>query len=413
MENCEKLNYCIACGSLNLAPVLDLGLQPLANSLKNYQDDLEEFFPLAINRCEECFHVQLTHIVNPDLLFKNYLYVSGTSKTQLEYFQWFAEYTLQDYENLYVENVLDIGCNDGSQLDAYKKLGLDTYGIDPAKNLYPLSSKNHLIRCEYFNEKTFDDGVTFDIITCQNAFAHNSAPLSFLKSVGKLMNRNSLLYITTSQSDMIFNNEFDTIYHEHISFYNIQSMNELCNRAGLKLIRAEKHPIHGSSYIFTISPYPKSSENVDDDILEEFARGLYSPEIYKKYTEKCQNIIENFGNTVERIRRNGYTVIGYGAAAKATTFLNASKVKLDFVIDENPLKIGKFIPGVSVPIYGLDYLDKFSEVDRVCFVILAWNFYTEIKTRIESKRSSKNDIYVKYFPEIIVENDDELFHHSV
>jgi ribosomal protein L32 len=152
MNDCEVINECIACGSTELVPVLDLGSQPLANSYKNTKSEHENHYPLAINRCKHCFHVQLTHRVNPDLMYKDYLYVSGTTKTQLDYFDWFARFAAEKYGSKPI-SALDIGCNDGSQLDYFKKYGLFTFGVDPAENLYATSSKNHTVSCGYFRKR--------------------------------------------------------------------------------------------------------------------------------------------------------------------------------------------------------------------------------------------------------------------
>ena len=248
MKNCEEIKECIACGSNNLVPLLDLGLQPLANSYLKSEDETEPYFPLATNYCKHCYHVQLTHKVDPDLLFKNYLYVSGTAKTQLEYFDWFAQFVMENHK---VERVLDIGCNDGSQLDAFKRLGAVTFGVDPAENLYDISSQNHSVHCGYFDDSF--PNIEVDAVICQNAFAHNYNQLGFLRNMNRVVKENGYIYITTSQADMIMNCEFDTIYHEHLSFYNIKSMDALCRRAGLNLVEVLKHPIHGNSYIFVIS----------------------------------------------------------------------------------------------------------------------------------------------------------------
>ena len=122
-------------------------------------------------------------------------------------------------------NTKGIACNDGTQLNYFKDKGFKTYGIDPAENLHKLSSKNHTVICDYFNVDKFDR--QFDVITAQNVFAHNSNPREFLEHCGELMHEESVLYIQTSQAEMILNNQFDTIYHEHVSFFNINSMNEL------------------------------------------------------------------------------------------------------------------------------------------------------------------------------------------
>jgi len=247
MQDAKELNECLCCGSEKLKLVLDLNEQPLANSFKKTAEEDEPTFPLRLNICEDCTHLQLSHAVNPDLLFKNYLYVSGTSQTLRDYFDWFARETLTYAPD--ASTVLDIACNDGSQLNSFKALGLKTYGVDPAENLHPLSSANHDVVCDYFTDKyAYHYGSkNLDIITAQNVFAHNSYPLEFLKQCKEIMHDASVLFIQTSQADMIRNNEFDTIYHEHLSFFNASSMSALARRAGLCLVDIRKTPIHGNS----------------------------------------------------------------------------------------------------------------------------------------------------------------------
>jgi len=181
INNAKELNECLCCGSERLKLVLDLNEQPLANSFKKTAEEEEPYFPLRLNICEECTHLQLSHAVDPDLLFKNYLYVSGTSQTLRDYFDWFAKLT-QEYFAEPPTTVLDIACNDGSQLNSFKALGLKTYGIDPAENLHVLSSKEHEVVCDYFKEKYVYHykNKKLDIITAQNVFAHNDYPLDFL-----------------------------------------------------------------------------------------------------------------------------------------------------------------------------------------------------------------------------------------
>ena len=178
VDECKEIINCVACGSSNLIPVLDLLQQPLANSYKQSADQQQDKFPLAISHCSKCHHVQLSHAVNSDLMFKDYLYVSGTTKTLRNYFDWFAKFALEYYRGYSgtARNVLDIGCNDGTQLDSFKDLGLYTYGVDPAENLYERSSINHYVDCGYFSD-SYDPPVNhFDIINAQNVFAHTSNP---------------------------------------------------------------------------------------------------------------------------------------------------------------------------------------------------------------------------------------------
>ena len=403
MMNCKVIDRCIACDGTELVPLLDLGMQPLANSFLKSDDELESYFPLATKYCSDCFHVQLTHKVNPDLLFKNYLYVSGTSKTQLEYFDWFAKFVI---ENDKPARVLDIGCNDGSQLDAFKKYGVPTFGVDPAVNLFNISSKNHLVYPGYFDTDYANvHEKQNDVVICQNAFAHNYNQLLFLKNMGRVLADHGKIYITTSQSEMIFNGEFDTIYHEHLSFYNIKSMDALCRRAGLNLVEVLEHPIHGNSFIFIISKNNARNAYLELKMNEEKLYGLYDPELYITYVDECKNIIQEFTDEIAEHKANGKVLIGYGAPAKGNTLLNASNVVLDFIIDDNPLKQGLYTPGMRIPIFSSEKLREYVDVDNIVFVPLAWNFFDEIKAKIEKMRPNKKDAFLRYFPYVYTENN--------
>lgn len=406
-NDCHPITECITCGSTDLIPVLDLNSQPLANDYKTNKNDPQPEYPLAINRCNHCYHVQLTHQVNPELMFKDYAYVSGTAKTQLEYFDWFVDKIVSRYGST-PQSVLDIGCNDGSFLNAWGGTGTATYGVDPAENLYPISSKNHTVHCGFFTGDEFK-GKLFDIITCMNAFAHNANQLQLMKSVRERMHEDSLLFCTTSQANMILNGEFDTIYHEHLSFYNIKSARALGNRAGLNLIDVFKHPIHGTSYIFVFSKIKEAKLKIEKLILEEENMGLYDPDTYREYAEKCYKVADKFAETIRKYREQGITVVGYGAPAKGNTLMNFANEAPDFIVDDSPLKQLKFTPGMSVPIYSASYLTvNYFEKPDLCFVPLAWNFYDEIKGKIRELRPKhlfKGDVFIRYFPTFEVESD--------
>lgn len=406
MNHCTELKSCLACGSDNLQLQLDLSTQALANS---YVSDLlaeELTFPLAVNLCKECYHLQLTHIVDPEIIYKNYLYVSGTSRTLRDHFQWFAGFT-KECSPLWPTSVLDIGCNDGTQLDYFKEIGLTTYGVDPAENLYPESSQRHHIYCDFYSTEFVDkieqSEQKFDIITAQNVFAHNPDPLTFLQNTQRLMKQTSLLFIQTSQAEMIQRNEFDTIYHEHISFYNINSMNRLCQRAGMHLVDVVRAPIHGNSYIFVVSKQRGNPYRIANLIAMEAQLGLLDLNRYDQWALKVRQTVESLSTQIKKAKDEQYKIIGYGAAAKGNTLLNYGKFQLDAIIDDNPLKTGLYTPGQRIPIVGIEYLEKFGSEDKIMFVPLAWNFYREIKQRIKKARSSDQDLFVKYFPEVNVE----------
>jgi 2-polyprenyl-3-methyl-5-hydroxy-6-metoxy-1,4-benzoquinol methylase len=385
----KRLNNCLCCGSTRLEDILNLNNQPLANSYLNSKDEEEFTYPLGINFCMDCTHIQLTHVVDPDKLFKHYLYVSGTTKTLKDYFDWFVDFTSKYTEG---KKVLDIACNDGTQLDSYKEKGFTTYGIDPAENLYPESSKKHSVVCDYFTSASQFD-TKFDIITAQNVFAHNSYPKEFLEACKDALNNNGCIFIQTSQADMVKNNQFDTIYHEHISFFSVKSFCALAKRAGLNVIDVTRTHIHGTSFVFVLS---KDLPDQSEKFIEQEETLTYRTML--KYANKCMSIAKETKAMVEALQRQGIKVIGYGAAAKGNTFLNFSKFNLDYIVDDNPLKHSLYSPGTKIPIVHPDTL--YNETEEICVVPLAWNFFEEIKSKVLSRKSEKIN-FLKYFPEVV------------
>jgi 2-polyprenyl-3-methyl-5-hydroxy-6-metoxy-1,4-benzoquinol methylase len=384
---CRKLNDCLCCDN-PVNTILDLGEQPPANSYIKNIDDIEFIFPLKLNYCDRCTHLQLSHAVNPDILFRDYLYVSGTSNTLKKYFDTFVN-IVQD--NCTVKNnakVLDIACNDGSQLDSFKAAGYTTYGIDPAINLYPLSSQNHNIVCDYLTAQSISQFDTkFDVIIAQNVFAHNSYPKEFLEICKDYLTEDGSIFIQTSQADMIEYGQFDTIYHEHISFFNMNSMRSLVNNVGLYLNKILKTPIHGNSYVFIINKY-KSTET------SQYTEKYLSKDIIEIFANNVQNSIIDLNNQIKKYNTN-YLIVGYGAAAKGNTVLNYGKIKLDYIVDDNPLKHGLYTPGMKIPIVSLSDINNISKSKKIAWLPLAWNFFDEIKAKICNIRPNEKDEFIK------------------
>jgi SAM-dependent methyltransferase len=326
--------------------------------------------------------------------------VSGTSQTLKEYSEWFAGY-VNETITLDINNVLDIGCNDGTQLNYFKELGFNTFGIDPARNIYPISSQNHNIVCDYFGPHIADSfNTSVDAITAQNVFAHNPNPIEFLQTCKKLMSSHTKLYIQTSQADMVLNNEFDTIYHEHVNFFNINSMNELAKRAGINLIDVVKTPIHGNSYIFVLSLTESKPYHIQN--LIDMEHTLTKLDTYIDWEENVKSNMSLLKSTIEQYRSSGFKIIGYGAAAKGNTLLNYIDTPLDLIIDDSPLKQNLYAPGTCSPIKSIDSLNGYSETDRILFIPLAWNFFTEISQRIRTVRNEEHDVFLKYFPKVYI-----------
>jgi SAM-dependent methyltransferase len=395
---------CLACDSDNIHIALDLGLQPLANNYKESVESTEDRYPLAVKLCYSCKHLQLSHSVDPAIIYKNYLYATGTNQTIQDYCKWFANF-IQEYIGV-TGKVLDIGCNDGTQLNYFKDLGFDTYGIDPAKNLYDRSRTNHNVICDFFGPDVTSklSEVNYDVIVAQNVCAHNPDPATFLESCRKLMSDTTLLFVQTSQADMVLNNEFDTIYHEHVNFFNANSMKHLAERVGLYLNDVQKSSIHGNSYIFVLSTLNSRPYHVQNIIDLESSRGLLSIETYNKWNDAVIDNVKRLTTTLNDFKNQGYTLVGYGAAAKGNTLLNYINQSLNLIIDDNPLKQNMYTPGTNIPIKSIDALTEFNKNEKILFMPLAWNFFAEITHRIKMVRDEPHDLFLKYFPKVEIKN---------
>jgi SAM-dependent methyltransferase len=400
IENAKQLTECCACGSEDLRVALDLGQQPLANSYLKSPIEPETAFPLTAMVCTECCHVQLSHAIHPDLMFKNYLYVSGTTDTLKKNMLWFTEF-VQEYTNRNYGNVLDIGCNDGTQLDFFKEKGWKTYGIDPAENIVPTAvEKGHDVACGYFTAEVVPTLRSFkpDVIVAQNVVAHNYDALRFLENVRDVMHKDTVFFMQISQVDMIRNNEFDTCYHEHINFFNVQSLSKIAERAGLFIQDIVKQPIHGNSYIVIMSTSYGNPYRIENLIALDRADGMYDLSTYERWGTNARRLMDELNATVANYRSQGFKVVGYGAAAKGMVVTNFAELDLDFIIDDNPLKQGRYTPGRHTPIVSIDELQKYENVPLV-FVPLAWNFFDEIQRRVQAVRANP-DHFIRYFPEV-------------
>jgi 2-polyprenyl-3-methyl-5-hydroxy-6-metoxy-1,4-benzoquinol methylase len=398
MQNYIELNECRVCSSKKLVEVLDLNNQPLANSYHDNGGEQEEY-PLKINVCSKCFHVQLNVVVNPDLMFRDYLYVSGTSKTLHSYFEDFAK-LCEEYSRGR-KTVLDIACNDGTQLDKFLPLGWKTHGVDPAKNLHALSSKKHNVVCDYWSESVAEQFfVTFDAIIAQNVFAHTNSVHSFLEACKSVSDDKTNIFIQTSQANMIFNNEFDTIYHEHLSFFSTKSMKKCANLNGYSLVDVISADIHGGSYVFVLRLGEHDETIAKKRIKDEKEKGLYNLDTYVEYAKKCIKVTQEFNDELKKFKDKGYKTVGYGAAAKGNTFLNFAQADLDYIVDDNELKWDLYTPGRNIPIKNPIALSD-EDPKKLLVVPLAWNFFDEISKRANEITNSELS-FIRYFPEVRV-----------
>ena len=393
----KKLEKCLCCTNSNLFTILDLNRQPPANSYHKEGVALSDY-ELRLMGCDTCWHTQLSVAVDPSELFKHYLYVSGGGSTIRSYFDSFADL----YSNrLPIGRCLDIACNDGTQLNSFKKHGWDTWGIDPATNLINIAADNgHKVVCDFWTTSVARSMPTFDLITAQNVFAHTAEVDEFLQACKLVMTDSSVLVIQTSQAYMFDNNEFDTIYHEHISFFSISSMLALAERNGLYINSVYKVDIHGGSYVFELGKINNQDSSVKDQFALEQHR--YNRTFLEDYSNKAMSCLQDLVDFITACKRQNKIVIGYGAAAKGMTVLNAGKIKLDFIVDDTLIKQGLLTPGMNIPIVANTELLSIEE--DLVVIPLAWNFYNEIKSKVKGLRPDNNDLFVRYFPSFYTDN---------
>ena len=379
------IDSCLCCEGA-LVPLVNFGRMPLVNTY-----GVTEKFPLAVNRCKVCCHLQLSEAVDPLVLYSDYAYCSGTGKTALDFFSGFARTAMSYVPN--AKRVLDIASNDGSQLDAFKALGLSTSGVDPAANLAEIAkAKGHAITVGLFEETFIPEGTTFDIITAQNVVAHTHRPMEFLSRCTDIMHKDSRLFIATSQANMVVLGECDTIYHEHISYFNAGSMMRLAERAGLRLLDIVMNDIHGTSYVFVLGIAGEPSVRVAQRIQWEKAVGLTRPGLYRWWKTHIAEKIERLGRTIDGYKKDGFLTVGCGAAAKGISMLNMAGVKLNVLADNTPTKHYKVTS--EMLIMPFDEIANLQE-SKVLFVVLAWNVGLEIRRNVEQMRSRAGDVFIE------------------
>ena len=392
------LNNCLACESENISVLIDLGDQPLANSFHTNNDVLPHY-SLGLNRCNDCNHMQLPIAVNPKYLFEDYSYVSGTTRTLNQYFKDFVISIENEFPDQKLR-ILDIACNDGSLLSLFKENGHDVMGVDPAQNLRKFSLEKGLdVIVDFWSKDIADEYKNqFDVIIGQNVLAHVSDPNSFLDAAKIAIKQDGIIVIQTSQYYMLKNSEFDTTYHEHHSFFCMESFEQLAKRSNLSVFDAKLVPIHGTSIIWYLSKSEKKVTETYKKLLEE-EKKFTNLESFELFVKNTINFKKNINEMISKYRNDEFSIVGYGAAAKANTALNYAEAKLDFIIDDNPLKIGLFTPGLNIKV---EAIEKLESIDSpILFIITAWNFSKEIKERVLEVRNNTDDEFIVYFPNLM------------
>lgn len=369
---------CRGCGDTDLVEMIDLGRMPsvggFLNSISDFEND--KLYQLNVHVCTSCGLVQILNPIDPDTLFKNYSFSSSTVKPLITHFNEYAKwikYTINP------KKVLEFGCNDGILLEKLNENGIKSTGIDISENITELARAKGLdVHTGYFTKEFASQlkGIHgyFDVVSGSNAFAHNANPLEILEASSILLDFNGILCLEVMYAgDLLEKFQWDTLYHEHLTFYSLGTIERLLEKSGFYIFDALTLPMHGGSLRIAASKnknrskslgYKKLCLNENDLNLNNYKTWV---NFGKNATNKIEIVKEIFGELSVKNR-----VAAYGAAGKASMWFNAAGMNyLEYVVDESPLRAGKYMPGTHTKIV---FPDHFKSDPPDYMLISAWNY---------------------------------------
>ncbi len=401
MADLIKVKKCRICGSSKLLDVIDLGKQPIPNGFlkKEGLKQKEPKYDLSVWFCPNCSLMQLKYLVSPKIMFGNYLYIPSASKTRVEYFKKMAEEVIEVGKLKKDSLVIDVGSNDGSLLVCFKNIGMKILGIDPAENLVKVAILNGIDTILGYFDSTLAKKVVkkygkAKAITATNVIAHIHNLHGVMEGGDILLDDDGIFVMHFPYLlDLLEKNLFDTIYHEHLSYFSIKSLLYLAKDSNLEIFDIHKSDLDGGSLrVFWKKKKNKNikvKENVINKLLkEEEAYGLYSIKTYKEFAKRVKNLKTDAVSKLKRLKKEKKRIVGYGAAAKANVLLNYFNIDskiIDYLVDSTPYKQGLYTPGSHIPIYSED---KIYETKPDYLLIFAWNFSKEIIEK--NKKYKKN-----------------------
>lgn len=396
---------CRLCNSSELDEVLCLCPTPLANEFLS--DPIlslnQDKYDLNLMMCKSCGHVQLSIVVSPDRLFRNYVYVSGTSPKFVKHFEDYAISLITDVNLEPNDLVVDIGSNDGTFLSFFKKEKMRTVGVDPAFDIADNATRSGIKTIpDFFNEKVVNDIINeygnASLVTANNVFAHADDLTDIASNIHKLLSDDGVFvfevqYFPRMCEDMLF----DMIYHEHVSYHHVGPLINFFASIGMSLYDVKEVPTHGGSIrCFVDKGIRMVRPSVSILCGRELALGLTVPGILNtKLDDPLKTMGDRLSSLKTKIKKRldyykdwDSDIAGFGAPAKATTLMHYFDIDnsyIKYVIDDNPLKQNLYIPGRGIPIVPFSHLGKNSPV---CLFILAWNFSESIIDKCKDYRNS-------------------------
>lgn len=378
-----KISQCRACQGPLSPRFLDLGEMPLANSLPAQIDAPPDArFPLALCRCLNCSLVQIDETVPPEAMFSDYLYFSSFSDTMVQHARHLVQRSIAEQGLNSDSFAMEIASNDGYLLQFYVQAGIPALGIEPAQNVAEVARNQRQVptHCGFFGRELAENYQgQVDVLHANNVLAHVPDLPGFVAGIRRVLKDEGMAWIEVpSLLEFLDGLSFDTIYHEHLSYFSLTALNRLFHAQDLTIVDVERIPLHGGSLLIQARPGQRpAGARVQALLQEERERGVEGAALYADYSSKVQTVIQQLQTCLNDYKNAGARLAAYGAAAKGAILLNAAGVAplLDYVADRSPYKQGRYMPGVRLPIVSPEHL--LSDPPDVV-LLLTWNFAAEI-----------------------------------
>jgi SAM-dependent methyltransferase len=376
---------CRSCQSDDLELMIDLGMMPSVGGFLSSPSDFNDdpFYSLKVYVCHACGLVQIVDPIDPDVLFKHYSFSSSTVAPLVEHFK---DYALWIKSELGATRVFEFGCNDGILLKQLASIGLNGVGIDISTNITEIARSNGLdVITGYFNEcnagSIVESHGKFDVVTGSNAFAHNANPAEIIIASKKILTDDGIFCLEVMYAgDLLQQFQWDTLYHEHLTFYSLKTLEGLLSRHGLYVFDAIRIPMHGGSLRIAASRDKNKTKSQTYNQLSSFEHemNLNKSETWMNFGRDAARKIKVVRDVIGSLSVN-HTVAAYGAAGKAAMWFNSADMSyLKYVVDGSPLRAGKFMPGTHTPIV---FPEEFKKDPVDIIFISAWNYAAVISEK--------------------------------